>query len=253
MNGCIIQARTGSSRLPGKVMMKIKDDNPMLYYVIQQTKQSKLIDSLIVATTQLEEDDIIFDYVNSLGVKCFRGSSNDVLDRFYQCTKKFSFSTITRITADCPLIDPKIIDTVILAFNSNNFDYVTNTQPRTFPYGTEVEVYSSSAIEKAYRIAKKPSEREHISPFFWNNENFSIYNVENNRDLSNLRWTVDRIEDFILVQEILKRINKFPIFLSDILEIYEKDPELFKINQHISHNEGLLKSFKEDEEFLRNN
>jgi len=85
------------------------------------------------------------------------------------------------------------------------------------------------------------------------NENFSIYNVENNRDLSNLRWTVDRIEDFILVQEILKRINKFPIFLSDILEIYEKDPELFKINQHISHNEGLLKSFKEDEEFLRNN
>ena len=147
MNGCIIQARTGSSRLPGKVMMKIKDDNPMLYYVIQQTKQSKLIDSLIVATTQLEEDDIIFDYVNSLGVKCFRGSSNDVLDRFYQCTKKFSFSTITRITADCPLIDPKIIDTVILAFNSDTFDYVTNTQPRTFPYGTEVEVYSSSAIE----------------------------------------------------------------------------------------------------------
>jgi spore coat polysaccharide biosynthesis protein SpsF len=250
MNGCIIQARMGSTRLPGKVMMRV-DTNPILYYVLKQTQQSKLIHSIVVATTNLEEDNVIEDYVTDFGVKCFRGDKSDVLDRYYQCAKKFSFSTITRITSDCPLIDPQIVDDVIKKFNSGEFDYVTNTLPRTFPYGTEVEVFSFNALEKAWKNAKKPSEREHVTPFLRNDSEFRIANIQHDKDISHLRWTVDRIEDFNLVKEIIARVKKTPILLRDILELVEKEPQLFQMNKDLIPNEGYLKSLKEDEEFMK--
>ncbi len=141
MIGCIIQARMGSTRLPGKVLKNLDSDKTVLDYVIQQLRNSKLIDKLVIATTDLEEDEVITKHAKVIGIEYFRGSSLNVLDRFYNCAKNFSFSTIVRITADCPLIDPQIVDLVIEKFKEQSYDYGTNCFPRTFPYGTEVEVF----------------------------------------------------------------------------------------------------------------
>ena len=146
MIGCIIQARTGSTRLPKKVMQKIDNDSTVIHYVINQIKSSKRIEKIIVATTNLDEDDIICKYVDLQKIEFFRGSSEDVLDRYYQCARKFSIDIIVRITADNPLIDPNIIDSVIKQYKNTKCDYATNTLPRTFPYGTEVEVFSFNGL-----------------------------------------------------------------------------------------------------------
>jgi len=159
MIGCIIQARMGSSRLPGKVMMELNNSKSLLYYVIKQHQFCNEIDKIVVATTDQKNDDIIENYVNKLGIECYRGDSINVLDRFYQCAKKYSFPTIVRITADNPFNDPTIVDSVIKKFKSNNFDYITNSKPRTFPQGISVEVFSFKTLEIAWNNAKLPSEK----------------------------------------------------------------------------------------------
>ena len=254
MIGCIIQARMGSSRLPGKTMMKIDEQNPLLYYVIKQIQFSKLIDKIVVATTELSEDDIIFNFVKSLGIECFRGSEKDVLDRHYQCAKKYSFSTIVRIPSDKPLIDPEIIDLVINKFKQNSFDYVTNFLPYTFPYGTEVEVISYAALEKTWNKAQLPSEREHVTPYIYTHkEDFQILNVENSENLSVYRWEVDQKNDLKLVKLIVSKIRKQPILTKDILDLFSREPDLIKINKEQIPDEGYRKSLKEDKEFLKSN
>jgi len=252
MIGCIIQARIGSSRLPGKTMLKIDGQNPLLYYVIKQIQFSKLIDKIVVATTELPEDDIIFNFVKSLGIECFRGSEKDVLDRHYQCAKKYSFSIIVRIPSDKPLIDPQIIDLVIDKFKQNSFDYVTNFLPYTFPYGTEVEVLSYTALEKTWNKAQLPSEREHVTQYIYTHkEEFQIFNVENSENLSVYRWEVDRKDDLKLVKLIVSKIRKQPILMKDILDLFSREPDLIKINKDHVHDEGYRKSLKEDKEFLK--
>ncbi len=252
MIGCIIQARMGSSRLPGKVMEKI-DDKFLLDYVIDQLKSSKKIEKIIVATTTLPIDNLICEHLSSENITFFRGSSNDVLDRYFQCAKKFSIDTIVRITADNPLIDPYIVDLVIDKYNNTKCDYGTNCLPRTFPYGTEVEIFSFKKLHEVWKNAKKPSEREHVTPYFYNHHDlFDIINVENSKDLSHLRWTVDRKNDLELVQFIVSKISTRPIFLNDILSLYYKEPKLFELNEPLIINEGYLKSLKEDEEFEKN-
>ena len=166
VTGCIIQARLGSTRLPGKVLMNIDDNNPLLYYVVKQLQYSKLLDNIIIATTTLEEDNKIVEFSHKIGIDCFRGSSKDVLDRYYQCAREFSLSTIVRITADNPFIDPTIVDKIIEKFNSDSYDYVTNHIPRTFPQGTETEVFSFKALKIAWDSAQKSSEREHVTSYF---------------------------------------------------------------------------------------
>jgi spore coat polysaccharide biosynthesis protein SpsF len=142
MIGCIIQARMGSTRLPGKVLKNIEKNKTVLYFVIKQLQESKLIDKIVVATTNLEEDNKIVEYSKKLGIECFRGDSKNVLKRHYECAKKFSMSTIVRIPSDKPLIDPTIVDQNIKFFNENSCDYVTNFLPKsTFPSGTEVEIF----------------------------------------------------------------------------------------------------------------
>ena len=155
MIGCIVQARMGSSRLPGKVMKKI-DDKFLLDYVIEQLNSSKKIEKIIVATTTLQIDNLICEHLASKNITYFRGSSDDVLDRFFQCAKNFSIDTIVRITADNPLIDPNIVDMVIDKYNNTKCDYGTNCLPRTFPYGTEVEIFSFEKLYQVWRDAKKP-------------------------------------------------------------------------------------------------
>ena len=252
MIGCIIQARTGSSRLPGKAMKLLDEKHPILYYVISQLQHSKLLDDIVIATTDLEEDDIIVKFAQENGFKCFRGSEKDVLDRHYQCAKKFAFSTIVRIPSDKPLIDPQILDKVVKVFSTSEYDYVSNFLQYTFPYGTEVEVFSFKALEKAWKLAMLPSEREHVTPYIYNHrDEFKIFNVNNSEDLSHLRWEVDREKDLELVKIIVERIKNRPIVLKDIMNLYAQEPTLFNINRNNNPNEGYLKSLKEDEEFVK--
>ena len=253
MLGCIIQARMGSSRLPGKVLMKTDEEKPLLFYVIKQLQSSKKIEKLIVATTDKPEDDVIEDYVKKLDIECFRGSEKDVLDRYFQCAKKFSLSTIIRITADCPLIDYSIVDNVIEKHFLEKSDYTTNTLIRTFPDGTDVEIFSYYVLEKAWKHASLPSEREHVTPFMRNKKmNLKLSNLESHVNLRDIRITVDQEEDYELIKKIILKIKKRPILLEDILELFENEPSLKEINQDIIPNEGMIKSLKEDEVFLKN-
>jgi spore coat polysaccharide biosynthesis protein SpsF len=237
MIGCIIQARMGSTRLPGKVMEKVDDTNIVLDYVINQVKFSKKIKKIIVATTILPEDDVICEYLDSQKICFFRGSSEDVLDRYYQCAKKFSLNNIVRITADNPLIDPNVIDLIVDEYEKNKCDYASNTIHRTFPYGTEVEVFSFESLEKAWKNAKKHSEREHVTPFMYDSQNgFVLINTEYYEDLSYLRYTVDKMEDLKLVKKIIENISKKPILIQDIIELYKNKSEIFKINENIKQD-----------------
>ena len=252
MIGCIVQARMGSTRLPGKTLLKIDNEYTVLDSVINQLSFSKLIDKIVIATTNLPSDNIIEDFVKNSNLEIFRGNSKNVLDRYFQCAKFFSFDIIIRITADNPLIDPTIIDNLINFFNLHSYDYLTNSNVRTFPYGTEVEIFTFNALEKAWNNAKKPSEREHVTPYFYNNPDlFKIFNVENPTNTSNLRWTIDRQNDLILVKTIISKIKKRPILMTDILELFSREPKLFEINKYHILNEGYEKSLKEDEVYLK--
>ena len=251
MIGCIIQARMGSSRLPGKVLMKSGNGMPLLYHVINQLRHCSKVKNLVIATTTNQEDDEIEKFADNNSVDVFRGKEKDVLDRYFQCAKKYSFSTIVRITADCPLIDPQIVDKVIEQFFSGNYDFATNTLTRTFPIGTDVEVFSFSALKRTWESAQLPSEREHVTPYLRNERNFKIINVQNDKNISSLRLTVDRIEDFELIKQILKNISINPIHLGDVLELFSRKPELIEINKHIDNNEGFSRSLKEDQEFIK--
>ncbi len=222
----------GSNRLPGKVMMKVDGKNPIIYYVITQLENCKNLDKIIVATTNLKEDDVIYDYVNNLGIECFRGKENDVLDRYYQCAVKFSISKVLRITSDNPLIDPRIVDKVILEFNNGKYDFGTNVFPRTYPYGTETEIISMETLEKIWKESKDLKEREHVTEYIYRNpKKFKIINVEDQKNMSHFRWTVDEKDDLEFVREVIKRIHNRPIHLEDIISIIKKEPNLLKINQ----------------------
>ena len=252
MIGCIIQARMGSSRLPGKVMEKLDQDNTVLSYVIRQLKHSKFLDDIVVATTSLKRDEVIVDFLEREGIKYFCGDEENVLDRYYQCAKKFSMSEIVRIPSDKPLIDPHIVDKCIQIFLSKKYDYVTTFLEPSFPYGTEVEIFSFDALEKTWKNAKLPSEHENVTPYIYNNKDkFQIYNVKNSIDLSHLRWVVDRAEDLELVRQLVSKIDKDPILMQDILEVFESDPKLAEINSNVRHDEGYKKSLKKDQEFIK--
>ncbi len=238
--GCIIQARMGSTRLPGKVLMKLDKQNTVLDYVIQQLKHCKNIEKIIIATTSLKEDDVIETFAKNNNILYFRGSSLDVLDRYHQCAKLHNLTTIIRITADNPLIDPNIVEKVLNEFKLHSYDYVSNVIIRSFPYGTETEVFSFDALEKAWNNTKNDNEREHVTPYFYNNpKKFKIHNVKHQNDLSSFRWTVDQIEDFTLVKNIISKINKQPILMDDIVSLLTKEPELLAINKNVHHYHPL--------------
>ena len=250
MIGCIIQARMVSSRLPGKTLIKLNQYRTTLDFVVNQLSFSALLDKIVIATTNLEQDNIIETNAKTLGIDCFRGSSDDVLDRYYHCAKKFQINTIVRITSDCPLIDPQIVDQVIRKYQYEDYDYVTNTLIRSYPIGTDVEIFSFEILEKTWQKAILPSEREHVTLFIRNKKlNFKLGNLKNSKNLGHLRWTLDRVEDLNLIRKIVVKINKNPILMNDILNLFSLEPELIKINEHITQNEVMLKSLKKDDEF----
>lgn len=247
MIGCIIQARLGSNRFPKKILELLDQKNTVLDYVLSQIKHSKILEEIILATTTQKKDDQIEEIAIAKGIKFFRGSENDVLSRYYNCAKENSLDTIIRITSDCPLIDPIILDQGIEIFSKNNYDILTTNQPYTFPDGLGFEIFSFSSIEKIVTKAKLSSEREHVTPFFYNNsKNFKIYNFENSKNQSNLRCTIDYPEDLILLKKLVTRIKNRPILLDDITKEFEKDHELIKINGNHKPLEGYKKSLIED-------
>lgn len=252
MISCIIQARTGSSRLPNKVLMKINEEQTILEHVVDQLSFSKSIKKIIIATTNLKQDDIIEKLGRKLKIDVFRGDSLDVLDRYYKCAKEFNLDNILRITSDCPLIDPEIVDKVIKKYEIEKYDYVSNTLIRTFPIGLDAEIFSFDVLEKTWKNAILPSEREHVTPFIRNKKmDFSIGNIEYDKDLSKIRITLDRKEDYELIKLIVKECKKRPILLQNIIKLFEDKPELMKINEWIKHDEGMQKSLESDIDFNR--
>ena len=259
---CIIQARMGSTRLPGKVMMRIRE-KPLLHYVINQVNQSKKLDNVIIATTTLAEDTQIVNYVNSLQENSFRGDAENVLNRYYECAKEYNADIIVRITADCPLIDPQIIDKCISKFQNSDFDYLSNTIKKEndmwdyyhngFPIGIALEVFTFNALKKAKNEAKKPSEKEHVSPYIVNNSNlFKLGNIENDENQSDIRLTVDHQIDFDLIQIIIEHFKEYEYFsMEQLVSFLNKNPQLKQMNSNISHYEGYLKSLKDDKIYLK--
>ncbi|MFB0500160.1 MAG: cytidylyltransferase domain-containing protein [Candidatus Hadarchaeaceae archaeon] len=244
----IIQARTGSTRLPKKVLEKIAG-KPMLWHVIDRVKNTKLVNEVVLATTSEEEDNPLLKLAEKSGVRGYVGSGDDVLDRYFQAATKFDADVIVRITADCPLIDSEITDKVIKCFLEDDFDYVSNTVKLSYPDGLDVEVFSYDALKKAWKKAKKSSEREHVTPYIKNHpELFKIGSVGHERDLSHMRWCVDTERDLRFVREVYKQLyKKGEIFLmKDVLELLEKHPELMEINKGVTRNEGYFKSLKEE-------
>lgn len=247
--GIIIQARTGSKRLPKKVLNKI-EKRTVLEHVIERAKKIKNCNRVILATTDKKEDDILENIAKNLNAEVFRGSETDVLDRYYQAARRFNVDPIVRITADCPLLDAGIAEKVINFYFQNNYDYVSNVNPPTFPDGMDVEVFNFKAMEKSWKEAKMKSERDGVNDYILKNfENFKIGNLTNNgEDVSHIRLTLDEKEDMVLIKKIYKELyNRNNFFgLKDILELFKKRPELAKINQHIARNEGSFKLLQHD-------
>tara|TARA_B100001540_G_scaffold281519_1_gene271654 strand:- start:1274 stop:2038 length:765 start_codon:yes stop_codon:yes gene_type:complete len=251
MIDCIIQARMGSSRLPGKVMMKIDSNHTVLDSIISQLEHCKLINRIIIATTKKDEDNIIEKYCLKNLINIFRGNELDVLDRYFQCAKEYDSKDIVRITADCPLIDPEIVDKVISEYIEKKYDYSSNVLNRTFPIGTDVEVFSFKILKKVWENAKLPSEREHVTLFIRNNKvKCKIGNFESKKNLKHIRITLDRQEDLELLREIKKNLKQKPILINDIVKLMNEKPELLKINQNILNDEGIKKSLRIDEEHI---
>ncbi len=244
---CIIQARMSSTRLPGKVLMKIENEKTVLEFMLNQCKESKLLDRMIIATTNKIDDQEIVKVVKKLGFDYFCGNESDVLDRYYKCAKKFKSKHIMRITSDCPLIDPTVIDKVIKKYQSGKFDYVSTSPPQTFPWGISVEIFSFKALKNIWRNAKIPSEREHVTPYFYKNpKKFKIFVVKNKIQLTNIRINIDRKNDLTLVRKVISKIKIRPILLKSILKLSKSNPDLFKINKSNIPNEGYLNSLKLD-------
>lgn len=233
----IIQARMGSTRLPGKVMKKIKGKT-VLNHVINRVSQSKLIDEIIIATTVHDIDNLIEQEALKWGVKVYRGSENDVLSRYYYAAKENNADIVVRITSDCPVIDPFIIDELIEFYTNGTYDIVTNggseSSQRTYPRGLDTEVFSINSLETAFGNANKDYQREHVTPYIYE-ENEKIYNFKSAVNYSKYRWTLDTKEDFELIEEIYDRLflGTQDFYLNDIIDLFNKEPRLFNINAHI--------------------
>jgi len=245
----ILQARMGSTRLLGKSLIDICG-KPLVQRVIERVGYSKLIDDLVVATTEKHADDVIVELCRDLGAKYFRGSEDDVLDRYYCCAKRFNVEIVVRVTADDPFKDPVVIDKVIGALlESHGLDYVSNTIKPTFPDGLDIEVFTCKTLEKAWKEATRKSDREHVTPYIWRNPNiFKIRNIENNVDLSHLRWTLDTSRDLEFAREIYSRFSACAnlFLMDDILNLLEREPWLANINAGVERNEGYKKSIAEE-------
>lgn len=246
----ITQARTGSTRLPGKVL-KIIGEKTLLEIHLSRALKSKLINKLIVATTIDTADDMIVLEASKLGVESFCGSIEDVLERFYLAALPEKPDYVVRLTSDCPLIDAKEIDRVIEGCVSGQYDYSSNVLEPTLPDGMDVEIFKFTALKKAYQEATLKSDREHVTPYIWRNSSvkggniFRSFSIKNKDDYSKYRLTVDTQEDFNLIENLVNSLGLDRSWRDYVIYLNQHQ-ELIQINSKYERNEGLLKSIKED-------
>lgn len=241
MKLALLQARVSSRRLSAKVLRPILGV-PMLARQIERIRRCEAFDRLIVATSMLDADLPIADLARNLGVDCYRGSLDDVLDRMYRAAEPHRPSHVIRLTGDCPLADWEVIDRVLEFAVAGDFDFASNTLPPTWPDGLDVEICKFSALEAAWRDAKDPLEREHVMPYLYSSGTFKVGNLENDEDLSRHRWTVDEPADFEFVTRVYGALYPTsPAFTTrDVLDFLAAHPEVAMLNVGIERNAGLV-------------
>ncbi len=231
----VVQARMTSTRLPGKVLLPLAGQ-PMLVRLLERLRRVQRAQGIVIATTTNAADDPIAALCAQQGVSCHRGSEHDVLSRYADAARLHGADTVVRITSDCPLIDPALIDHVIAAYEEGDCDYVSNMLPPTWPYGMAVEVFSAAALAQAHAEATQAAEREHVTPFlYWQPERYRLRNVASPVDLSQHRWTVDTPEDYELVSRLFEHLMPtHPHFTQpDVLALLEQHPDWIALNQHV--------------------
>ena len=235
----IIQARCGSTRFPNKVFALI-DGKPLLWHVVNRLKYATKIDDIIVATTVSEKDDKIEEWCRENNVHCFRGSEENVLNRYYSASEAFPSDYVVRITADDPFKEPKVIDAVITKLIEEGYDHVTNNLPPSFPEGLDCEAFKKSALDRSEKEAETAFEREHVTQYIYHHpEIFRIGNVSHDEDLSYLRWTIDKDVDFEMVLAVYAHrnpANKGILLMDEILDILRANPEIAKINSEVERS-----------------
>lgn len=214
----------------------------MIAFLIERLRHVNSANTIVMATTTNPLDDKLEEFCKIEKLSCFRGSEEDVLDRFYQCAKEYQADVIVRVTADCPLIDPAVVDEAVYHFLAEypRYDFVSNVEKRTYPRGMDVEVFSFNSLQKAAKEANLPEEREHVTPYFYRHpELFHLGSIAGEIDNSRFRWTVDTEDDFRLISLILQNIYPSnPFFtLNDLLELFQKNPEWVNINAHVKQKE----------------
>jgi len=241
----------GSSRLPGKVLKQVCG-RPLLELQYERIRAAGNVDRIIVATTIGKLDEAIAELCKNRNMECFQGAEDDVLDRFYQAARQAGCvpsDSIIRVTGDCPLLDPEVLDQVVNFFRENKVDYASNVNPPTFPDGLDVEIFTYEALTRAWREAHLTSDREHVTPYLRNHpEIFSQANYRGTADLSALRLTVDEPEDLEIIRFIYESLYppKRVFLLADVLQLIDQTPQLLEINRGITRNAGYEKSLRED-------
>lgn len=233
----IVQARMGSSRLPGKSLIEVRG-TPLLFYLVERLKRCRNVHEIVIATTTESQDQVLVDYATSLGVKVVCGDGENVLSRYGLAANSIDCDLIIRVTGDCPLMDPQVIDNMVDAFllKKDRLDYLSNTLKRTFPRGLDVEIFTKAALEIALKEAKTMAEKEHVTPYFYQHpEKFRLENYLYENDESRHRWTVDTKEDFELIKRMLDALYPIkPDFnLKDMLDLIKKHPDWEALNQHV--------------------
>lgn len=246
----VTQARSGSTRLPNKVLKEIQGKS-LLQIHIDRIKQAKLINEVIVATTVNKIDDQIEVLANKLNVKIYRGSENDVLDRFYQSVKNIKPDFIVRVTSDCPLIDPVLIDEVVEQAMERKLDYYANVMEELYPDGQDIEVFTFKALKNAWNTTQLNSDREHVTPYIRNNSSYKngiLFKSDNhslNGNYNHVRLTVDELVDFEVVEKIIEALG-FNQSWRTYADYYLNNKEIHSLNSSVIRNEGYLKSLSED-------
>lgn len=234
----IVQARLGSSRLPGKVLLEV-GGTPMIDFLLSRLSQSKRVDEIVVASPDTPGDQALVDHVRALGFGCAVGSENDVLDRFMTASLGRDADILVRITGDCPLVDPGIVDLTIERFLEADVDYLSNTVDPTYPDGLDVEVFSADAFARAHRESTTTHDREHVTPYLKDGTRYRVGRLQNDEDLSGLRWTVDEPDDLRVIDRVVQHFAPRTDFQwREVLNLFRDQPEIFAANQDIRRNEG---------------
>lgn len=245
----IIQARMGSRRLPGKVLMLL-NGKPIVEWVLKRLMQCTEIDNVVLATTASSVDDPLVNWAKDTDISYFRGDESDVLGRYYHTCKYIGMNKediVVRITGDCPFIDPEICDYVIRRLKCTGADYVSNTNPPTFPDGLDCEALNFFTLERLYKEAQLKYEREHVTQYILRHpELFTIENITNNVDLSHMRWTLDELGDYNFIYSVAQGLKTIDFTMQDVLNHLQLHPEATHTNMHIERNEGLSKSILEE-------